>query len=112
MKQNNRAATAVDFFVGQKLKAMRKSAQLSQTELAEKVGVTFQQIQKYEGGTNRIGASRLWDFCQFFDVSPSQFFDGIEAHLKTNQKRVESKKLETKSNPTIPVYSNDLMAAK
>ena len=52
---------------------------MTQSALADTVGVTFQQVQKYERGTNRIGASRLWDFCQALDVSPAQFFDGLEA---------------------------------
>ena len=55
MKQDVRTATEVDAYVGAQLKILRKSAKLSQTQLANKVGVTFQQIQKYERGTNRIG---------------------------------------------------------
>ena len=81
MKQDVRTATEVDGFVGAQLKALRKSAGLSQTNLATQVGVTFQQIQKYERGANRIGASRLWQLCKVFDVSPERFFDGVEAHL-------------------------------
>ena len=76
-----RTATEVDVFVGAQLKSLRKSVGLSQTELANQVGVTFQQIQKYERGTNRIGASRLWSLCQVFDVEPSRFFDGVEEHI-------------------------------
>ena len=68
MKSHVRTATEVDAFVGSQLKSLRKLAGYSQTELANKVGVTFQQIQKYERGTNRIGASRLWGFCKVFNV--------------------------------------------
>jgi transcriptional regulator with XRE-family HTH domain len=82
MKKDVRTATEVDAFVGAQLKVLRKAAGFSQTELANQVGVTFQQIQKYERGTNRIGASRLWGFCKVFDVSPGRFFDGVEAHLE------------------------------
>jgi len=85
MKQAIRAATDVDAYVGSQLKSLRKSTRLSQTDLANKVGVTFQQIQKYERGTNRIGASRLWDFCKVLDVAPGHFFDGVEAYLETIQ---------------------------
>lgn len=81
MKRDVRTATEVDAFVGAKLKELRKSVKMSQTDLATRVGVTFQQIQKYERGTNRIGASRLWDFCKVFDVKPGRFFDGVEDHL-------------------------------
>jgi len=83
MKQAIRTATEVDAYVGSQLKSLRKSTRLSQTDLAKKVGVTFQQIQKYERGTNRIGASRLWDFCKVLDVAPGHFFDGVEAYLET-----------------------------
>lgn len=81
MKKDVRTATEVDAYVGAQLKALRKLEKLSQTQLANKVGVTFQQIQKYERGTNRIGASRLWELCKVFDVSPSRFFEGVEEHL-------------------------------
>jgi len=54
-----RRADSVDVLVGQRVRAYRLSREMSQTELGNKVGVTFQQIQKYERGTNRIGGSRL-----------------------------------------------------
>ena len=85
MKSHVRTATEVDAFVGSQLKSLRKLAGYSQTELANKVGVTFQQIQKYERGTNRIGASRLWGFCKVFNVSPDKFFDGVEDYLENAQ---------------------------
>jgi len=81
MKRDVRTATEVDVFVGAQLKMLRKSAGFSQTNLANQVGVTFQQIQKYERGANRIGASRLWEFCKIFNVEPGRFFEGVEAHL-------------------------------
>lgn len=81
MKRDVRTATEVDAFVGVQLKLLRKAAGYSQTDLANKVGVTFQQIQKYERGTNRIGASRLWELCKVFDVPPGRFFEGVEAHI-------------------------------
>jgi len=79
MKRDARTATEVDAFVGAQLKILRKSAGYSQTELANKIGITFQQIQKYERGLNRIGASRLWEFCKIFEVIPGRFFEGVEA---------------------------------
>ncbi|WAC61324.1 helix-turn-helix domain-containing protein [Brevundimonas sp. SL130] len=51
---------AFDRQVGERLKAYRRAARLSQTELGRRIGVTFQQVQKYENGFNRIAASRLW----------------------------------------------------
>lgn len=77
MKQDVRTATEVDAFVGSQLKQLRKAAGFSQTELANKVGVTFQQIQKYERGVNRIGSSRLYELGQILDVPVSFFFDDM-----------------------------------
>lgn len=51
---------------------------MTQQQLGEKVGIKFQQIQKYETGMNRISASRLWDIASALDVPISYFFDGIE----------------------------------
>lgn len=76
-----RAATEVDAHVGECLKSLRRVADLSQTELADQVGVTFQQIQKYERGINRIGASRLWSFSKILGVRPGRFFDGLEDNI-------------------------------
>ena len=72
-----RGPTAVDTHVGQKIRARRTLLGLSQTELADVAGITFQQVQKYEKGTNRVGASRLQQFSQALDVPPSYFFEGL-----------------------------------
>jgi len=51
---------------------------MTQQQLAEKVGIKFQQIQKYETGANRVSASRLWDIADALEVPVSFFFEGIE----------------------------------
>ncbi len=68
----------VDKHVGQRIRHRRWLAGLTQQQLAEAVGIKFQQIQKYETGTNRVSASRLWDISRALGVSPSFFFDGLE----------------------------------
>ncbi len=68
----------VDRFVGQKLRTRRTLLGISQEKLAAAVGVTFQQVQKYERGTNRISASRLFGFSKKLDVSVAYFYDGID----------------------------------
>ena len=73
---NRRAATAVDIHVGQKIRTRRNLLGLSQTELAGAAGITFQQIQKYEKGDNRVGAGRLQQFSEALGVPPSYFFEG------------------------------------
>jgi transcriptional regulator with XRE-family HTH domain len=67
----------VDVHVGQRLRSRRKLMGLSQGDLAQRVGLTFQQIQKYERGINRISASRLVEFAAVLKVSPAWFFEGI-----------------------------------
>jgi transcriptional regulator with XRE-family HTH domain len=73
---NRRGPTAVDTHVGQKIRARRIFLQMSQTEVADAVGITFQQIQKYERGANRVGASRLQQISDALGVSPFYFFEG------------------------------------
>lgn len=68
----------IDQHVGRQLRTLRKGRGLSQTALAEHCGVTFQQIQKYENGKNRISASRMQQIAWKLQVRPSFFFDGIE----------------------------------
>ncbi len=67
----------VDVHVGQRIRHRRWLAGITQQQLAEAVGVKFQQIQKYETGANRISASRLWDVAEVIDVDISFFFDGL-----------------------------------
>jgi transcriptional regulator with XRE-family HTH domain len=67
-----------DAFVGSRLRACRTLAGFSQERLGETVGLSFQQIQKYEKGLNRIGASRLQQFSNILNVPPAYFFDGIQ----------------------------------
>jgi transcriptional regulator with XRE-family HTH domain len=71
-----RRVTAVDTHVGLKVRARRNLLGLTQTELADAAGITFQQIQKYEKGTNRVGAGRLMQFSEALGVPPSYFFEG------------------------------------
>jgi transcriptional regulator with XRE-family HTH domain len=74
---DERAANAVDEHLGKRVKARRLVLDISQERLADLVGVTFQQIQKYENGVNRIAASRLWEMAKALSVPVSYFFEGI-----------------------------------
>ncbi len=67
----------VDVHVGGRVKARRTLIGMSQKELGKRVGLTFQQIQKYENGMNRIAASRLWRFSLILGRPISWFFEGI-----------------------------------
>ena len=68
---------AVDAHVGARIKLRRSLLGMSQVRLGQAIGLTFQQVQKYERGTNRVGASKLWQLAQVLDVPISFFFDGL-----------------------------------
>lgn len=72
--KRERVPNAVDAQVGSRLRARRMALGLSQTNLADAIGLTFQQIQKYEKGTNRIGAGRLYQLAEVLKVDPEFFF--------------------------------------
>lgn len=66
-----------DKYVGSRVRMRRLMLSMSQEKLGEKLGLTFQQVQKYEKGTNRIGASRLQHIAQILKVPVSFFFEGV-----------------------------------
>jgi len=69
----------IDVHVGRQLCLLRKSSGVSQQKLAEHLGVSYQQVQKYEGGTNRVSTAFLLRVAQMFGVSLDYFFAGIDA---------------------------------
>ncbi len=69
----------VDMHVGRRIRHRRWLKGMTQQQLAECVGIKFQQIQKYETGANRVSASRLWDIATALEVEISFFFEGIES---------------------------------
>lgn len=68
----------VDTHVGKRIRHRRWLVGMTQQQLAESVGIKFQQIQKYETGANRVSASRLWDIADALGVEISFFFEGLE----------------------------------
>jgi transcriptional regulator with XRE-family HTH domain len=68
--------TPLDAYVGARIRMRRNLLGISQTELGERIGVTFQQVQKYEKGVNRIGASRLMQICTVLEITPAWVFEG------------------------------------
>ncbi|MEL6219934.1 MAG: helix-turn-helix transcriptional regulator [Pseudomonadota bacterium] len=68
----------VDVHVGQRVRQRRWMIGMTQQQLANKVGIKFQQIQKYETGANRISASRLWDIADALEVPVAFFFEGLQ----------------------------------
>ena len=74
---------AVDVHVGKRLRHRRWVSGTTQQQLADQVGVKFQQIQKYETGMNRVSASRLWDIAAALGVDVAFFFEGLEGNSIT-----------------------------
>ncbi|MGA9251200.1 MAG: helix-turn-helix transcriptional regulator [Roseobacter sp.] len=70
-------AHLVDVHVGKRIRQRRWLVGMTQQKLAERVGIKFQQIQKYETGANRVSASRLWDIADALEVDVAFFFEGL-----------------------------------
>jgi transcriptional regulator with XRE-family HTH domain len=74
----------VDAHVGKRIRHRRWMVGMTQQQLAEKVGIKFQQIQKYETGMNRVSASRLWDIAASLGVAIAFFFEGLDEAKASN----------------------------
>ena len=72
-------ANAIDLHVGKRLRRRRRLLGLTQQQLAESIGIRFQQIQKYECGANRVTASRLYELAVALNVPVNYFFEGLQA---------------------------------
>jgi transcriptional regulator with XRE-family HTH domain len=70
-----RTPGTVDKYIGARMRESRLAINMSQADLAEKLGVTFQQVQKYEKGANRVSAARLYEICEALEVSLASMFE-------------------------------------
>ena len=77
-----KAPNSIDVYVGSQLRARRVALGMSQEKLGHAVGVTFQQVQKYEKGTNRISASRVQQLSNILQVAVGHFFENVPGHRK------------------------------
>ena len=84
-KSEDRGPNPVDVHVGSRVRFRRLYLDMSQSKLARELGLTFQQIQKYERGLNRISASRLYDLTRVLDVPVSFFFDDMPEGLSRDK---------------------------
>ena len=80
-KRKSAAFNPIDVHVGNRVKIRRKLLGMSQTVLGDSIGLTFQQVQKYERGANRISASRLFELSQVLDVPVAFFFDDMPEEI-------------------------------
>ncbi len=88
-----------DVHVGARVRMRRLMLKLSQTDLAEQLGLTFQQVQKYEKGANRIGASRLQQISSILQVPVSFFFEDQPGVKRTD------------GRPTLPPFADTFLAS-
>ena len=88
----------IDKHVGSRVRMRRMMLGMSQEKLGDALGLTFQQVQKYEKGTNRIGASRLQHISQILQVPVAFFFEGAPGQQKTD------------GNAPSPAYVSDFLA--
>ncbi len=105
----------VDVHVGGRVRLRRTLMGMSQERLGEAIGLTFQQVQKYERGANRIGASRLWDLSRVLDVPMSYFFEEMDddtaRHSPMNLAQSQSEPKSQDSDPMTKRETLELVRA-
>ncbi len=105
-KRGSTAYNPIDVHVGARLRARRTLLGLSQTALGDAMGMSFQQLQKYESGSNRISASRLYDVSKLLDIDIGYFFDEMDRAIESESPARLSQK-KSKRSPRKPPKSED-----
>src|ERR1700751_3440603 len=98
----------IDVHVGSRIRLRRTLLGMSQERLGEALGLTFQQVQKYERGVNRVGASRLFDLSRVLDVPISFFFDDMPDSLASNFGGIPSRRSAGQSDSQDPFGDDPL----
>jgi transcriptional regulator with XRE-family HTH domain len=101
MKTTKKSPNPIDRHVGSRVRMRRMMVSMSQEKLGERLGITFQQVQKYEKGTNRIGASRLQQIATVLSVPVAFLFEGAP---------VPDGSVSGLSEPASPVYVSEFLA--
>ena len=94
---NDNEPNPVDVHVGNRIRLRRTILHITQQQMAEMLGLTFQQIQKYEKGMNRVGASRLWDISRVLEVPMGFFFEDMDEDVVKNSPRMLNKNQSEKN---------------
>jgi len=106
----NKIPSGIDRVVGQRLRWRRRELKLTQEQLGEKIGLTFQQVQKYEKGVNRISAGRLFEVSGVLSVPITYFYDGIEEMISAIPASAREGEIPA-SLPTIDTEALELVTA-
>src|ERR1700710_641672 len=101
----------IDVHVGSRIRLRRTLLGMSQERLGEALGLTFQQVQKYERGVNRVGASRLFDLSRVLDVPISFFFDDMPDSLSANFGGAASRRSGSASDNLDP-FGDDTLSRR
>lgn len=114
MKAVNRGRTEdggpnpVDVYVGKRIRLRRNILGYSQQQLAMRLGVTFQQIQKYERGFNRVGASRLWDISRVMRVPMDFFFENMDKQTEEQSPMMSANLTEEEKQDLLKTDSKEI----
>jgi transcriptional regulator with XRE-family HTH domain len=100
-----RGPDAIDKVVGRNIRILRLAKGLSQTELADALGVTFQQVQKYEKGTNRVGSGRLLKISAILGVKITDFFEGTDRPHDTARRSIFDQLAQPESFRLVQAFS-------
>lgn len=111
MSDNKKKPNPIDAHVGGRIRLRRNMISMSQEKLGDSLGITFQQIQKYEKGSNRVGASRLQAIAQILGVPVSYFFDGAPG-LETDAPAGFAEDSETETMTAFYGSSEGLVLAR
>jgi transcriptional regulator with XRE-family HTH domain len=87
--KNKSLRSPIDAYVGNRIRNCRILRGMTQEKLADNLGLTFQQIQKYEKGSNRVGASRLFEISRIFDIAVGYFFEDKDASRLSDREALE-----------------------
>lgn len=102
----NKVPSGIDRIVGQRLRWRRRELRLTQEQLGEKLGLTFQQVQKYEKGVNRISAGRLFEMSRVLGITITYFYEGIDEMMGLSRRMTVH---EEEHPPSLPVMDGEAM---
>ncbi len=105
----SKTPSGIDRIVGQRIRWRRRELKLTQEQLGEKLDLTFQQVQKYELGVNRVSAGRLYEIAEVLSAPITYFFDGAESYLEKSTHHVADG--EDAQVPILNAETLDLVAA-
>ncbi len=94
----------IDKHVGGQLRLRRAQIGMTQSELGGKLGLSFQAVQKYESGENRISASRLFQMAQLLDVPPAYFFEGLDGAGRVGEEAAQSELSRKEASLVLGAY--------